>query len=123
MLSFSGDKLLGGIQAGILLGKTAIIHKIRSHPLYRAFRLDKVSISLLEETLEAYLDIKNLPQTIPTVRMLELKANEKILSELEKNEKIDKNLLRYLTIRVKKIDLETNYFDKKIEDTEFKERK
>ena len=52
-----------------------------------------------------------------------IKANGKILSELEKNEKIDKNLLRYLTIRVKKIDLETNYFDKKKEDKEIKENK
>ncbi len=41
-----------------------------------------------------------------------IKANGKILSELEKNEKIDKNLLRYLTVKVKKFDLETNYFDK-----------
>ncbi len=41
-----------------------------------------------------------------------IKANGKILSELEKNEKIDKNLLRYLTVRVKKFDLETNYFKK-----------
>ena len=44
-----------------------------------------------------------------------IKANEKILSELEKNEKIDKNLLRYLTVKVKKFDLETEYF-KKTED-------
>jgi len=41
-----------------------------------------------------------------------IKANGKILSELEKNEKIDKNLLRYLTVKVKKFDLETNFFDK-----------
>ena len=42
-----------------------------------------------------------------------IEGSGKTISELEKNEKIDKNLLRYLTIRVKKIDLETNYFDKK----------
>ena len=42
-----------------------------------------------------------------------IKANGKILSELEKNEKIDKNLLRYLTVKVKKFDLETEYFNKK----------
>ena len=41
-----------------------------------------------------------------------IKANEKVLSELEKNEKIDKNLLRYLTVKVKKFDLETDYFKK-----------
>ena len=49
-----------------------------------------------------------------------IKANGKILSELEKNEKIDKNLLRYLTVKGKKLDLKTNYFEKKNE--EVKER-
>ena len=47
-----------------------------------------------------------------------IKANGKILSELEKNEKIDKNLLRYLTVKVKKFDLETNYFKKNDENGE-----
>ena len=46
-----------------------------------------------------------------------IKGNAKVLSELEKNEKIDKNLLRYLTVKVKKIDLKTNYFEKKPEET------
>ena len=49
-----------------------------------------------------------------------IKANGKILSELEKNEKIDKNLLRYLTVKVKKFDLDTNYFAQKKEDSEKK---
>ena len=49
-----------------------------------------------------------------------IEGTGKTISELEKNEKIDKNLLRYLTIRVKKIDLETNYFDKKNEEKENK---
>ena len=49
-----------------------------------------------------------------------IEGNGKTISELEKNEKIDKNLLRYLTIRVRKIDLETNYFDKKNEQKENK---
>ena len=50
-----------------------------------------------------------------------LEGDGSTISELEKNEKIDKNLLRYLTIRVKKLDLETNYFDKKNEDKDNKE--
>ena len=45
-----------------------------------------------------------------------IEGSGKTIMELEKNEKIDKNLLRYLTVKVKKIDLETNYFEKKIED-------
>ena len=72
LLAFSGDKLLGGVQAGVVLGKGEIIQKMRNHPLYRALRLDKVSISLFEETLEAYLDLKTLPEIVPTVHLLEL---------------------------------------------------
>ena len=52
---------------------------------------------------------------------LKIKADGKIISELEKNEKLDKNLLRYLTVKVKKFDLETDYF-KKSEDKEFLNR-
>tara|TARA_B100001123_G_C14508827_1_gene709427 strand:+ start:21 stop:374 length:354 start_codon:yes stop_codon:yes gene_type:complete len=50
-----------------------------------------------------------------------IEGNGKTISELEKNEKIDKNLLRYLTIRVKKIDLETNYFEKNVEEKKISE--
>ena len=60
----------------ILLGKAEIIHKIRTHPLYRTFRLDKISIGLMEATLEAYLDINTLPEMVPTIHMLELTSNE-----------------------------------------------
>ena len=52
-----------------------------------------------------------------------IEGNGKTISELEKNEKIDKNLLRFLTIKVKKMDLETNYFDRKVEDKDFKDKK
>ena len=52
-----------------------------------------------------------------------IEGKGKTISELEKNEKIDKNLLRYLTIRVKKIDLDTNYFEKKYEDKQREEKK
>ena len=49
-----------------------------------------------------------------------IEGNGKTINELEKNEKIDKNLLRYLTVKVKKLDLKTNYFEKKSEDTKNK---
>ena len=52
-----------------------------------------------------------------------IEGNGKTISELEKNEKIDKNLLRYLTIRVKKIDLETNYFEKNNEEKDYYSKK
>ena len=76
LLAFSGDKLLGGIQAGVLLGKAENIQKLRKHALYRALRLDKVTLVLLEETLEVYLDLKRLPELVPTVGMLELTVEE-----------------------------------------------
>lgn len=71
VVAFSGDKLLGGVQAGLVLGQEALVQKLRKHPLYRALRLDKGTLALLEETLSAYLDPEHAPEHIPTVRMLE----------------------------------------------------
>ena len=76
LLAFSGDKLLGGVQAGVLLGKAENIKKLRNHALYRALRLDKVTLGLFEATLEAYLDLDSLPEKVPTVGLLELTQNE-----------------------------------------------
>ncbi|HIO60315.1 MAG TPA: L-seryl-tRNA(Sec) selenium transferase, partial [Deltaproteobacteria bacterium] len=76
LLAFSGDKLLGGVQAGVLLGKAENIKKLRNHALYRALRLDKVTLGLFEATLEAYLDLDSLPEKVPTVGLLELTRNE-----------------------------------------------
>jgi L-seryl-tRNA(Ser) seleniumtransferase len=55
VITFSGDKLLGGPQAGVILGKSKYIRKIHANPIYRAVRCDKTTIALMEETLRTFL--------------------------------------------------------------------
>lgn len=69
IVTISGDKLLGGPQAGIILGKREVLAKIRKHPLYRALRCDKLTMLLLEKTLASYANFQQT-QRIPTQRML-----------------------------------------------------
>ncbi len=76
LVLFSGDKLLGGPQAGIIVGRTKWIQKIEKDPLMRAFRLDKLTLSALEATLRLYLDEERALRTIPTLRMLGLTLGE-----------------------------------------------
>jgi L-seryl-tRNA(Ser) seleniumtransferase len=68
VLCFSGDKLLGGPQCGIILGKKEYIDKIAKHPLYRALRMDKLALAALEATLKLYEDGR--ADEIPTLEML-----------------------------------------------------
>ncbi len=73
---FSGDKLLGGPQAGILLGPTEHIHACRVHPLARALRIDKLCLAGLEATLELLADAGVARDRIPVLAMLEMPASE-----------------------------------------------
>lgn len=75
LVSFSGDKLLGACQAGIIVGKAAYVDRLRKHPLYRALRVDKLSMTVLEKTLEAYRR-ENAVEEVPVLRMLSLTKAE-----------------------------------------------
>ena len=99
IVTFSGDKLLGGPQVGIIVGKKSYIEDMQKNPLTRAFRVDKFTISALEATLRYYLDSGVADKEIPTLAMLTIGLDE--LKKKAKNlkDKIeDEGLNKYISI-------------------------
>lgn len=90
IISFSGDKLLGGPQAGIICGKKALINKIHSNPMYRALRCDKLTYAILEGTLRSYYTASDIHSQNLTLALFSRKQEEleklglKILKKLPK---------------------------------------
>src|SRR5712672_448833 len=95
---FSGDKLLGGPQAGIIAGKEELVHRLRRHPLFRALRVDKLTITALEVTLAAYQ--RGALDEVPALAMIRVSVQEM--------EKRSRNFIRDLTpsLSMNELDLE-----------------
>jgi L-seryl-tRNA(Ser) seleniumtransferase len=107
VVSFSGDKLLGGVQSGLIVGRGEIIERIRKHPLYRALRVDKLIYAALEATFEAFRRETHL-QEIPVLRMLaqttaEIEARAKQFAEKLRVKLSEDSDLRFEVIKGKSV--------------------
>lgn len=100
IVTFSGDKLLGGPQAGIIVGKKELIDKMKKNPLTRALRVDKFTISALEATFRYYLDESTAISNVPTLSMI-----------VKSIDKIEEQVIRVMDVLKQKIRSEEIIFD------------
>lgn len=89
LITFSGDKLLGGPQAGIIVGKKEYIDKMKKNQILRALRVDKFTLAALECTIRMYFDEEKAKKHIPTIRMITLTPEELFERAKVLKEKID----------------------------------
>ncbi len=141
IITFSGDKLLGGPQAGIIVGKKKYIELMKKNPLTRALRVDKMTLAALEATLKIYLDENAAVKRIPTLHMItmsieEIEEKARGLNDLLKQHKLPCSIvlaqgfsqvgggsmplveLPTWVIRLKPNDISINEFEKKLREYE-----
>lgn len=100
IVSFSGDKLFGGPQAGIIVGRRDLIEKCKKNPLTRALRVDKFTFAALEATLRLYIDEEMAVREVPTLRMLTISYQELQRRAIDNAEKIKKIIGDFAEIKV-----------------------
>ncbi len=102
VVSFSGDKMLGGPQAGIILGKKEYIERIKKNPINRALRIDKMTLAALEATLRLYKDPEQALKKIPTLNMIVTPISTLKQRALRLKSAIKKELVHFFDIKLQK---------------------
>ncbi|PRI65088.1 L-seryl-tRNA(Sec) selenium transferase [Haemophilus influenzae] len=100
LVSFSGDKLLGGVQAGIIVGKKEWIEQLQAHPLKRVLRCDKVILAGLEATLRLYLNPEKLTEKLPTLRLLMQPLKQLKINAMRLKERLESRLNSQFEIQI-----------------------
>lgn len=100
VITFSGDKLLGGPQAGIIVGRRSMLKHLIKNPLNRALRIDKLTLAALESTLRLYLDQESVIQKVPTLRMITMTKSEIGARASRFKEKLLKYLPDTITVQI-----------------------